>query len=66
MKARQAIGTVLGAAGVLVLLVHLALMIFTDLSKRYHDSEIWILAGVLIAVGGLLLLGSDKRGRSPE
>lgn len=60
-KIRQEIGILLGALGVLSLLAHLVLMIFTDLARRYHASEIWIVVSVLMTVGGLMLLGTDKK-----
>ena len=60
-KIRQEIGVLFGALGVLSLLTHLALMIFTDLARRYHASEIWVVIGVLMTVGGLMLLGTDRK-----
>lgn len=60
-KIRQEIGIVLGTLGALSLLTHLALMIFTDLARRYHASEIWIVVSVLMTVGGLMLLGTGKK-----
>jgi hypothetical protein len=42
--------------GTLFLLLHLGLMMFTDLLKKYHDSEFWMIVGFLPAVVGLLLL----------
>lgn len=55
---RHEIGLVLGLTGTLFLLLHLALMVFTDLALRYHASEIWIGIGSLSAIAGLLLLRS--------
>lgn len=46
------------------MLIHLGLMMFTDLLKRYHDSEFWVIVGFLLAVCGLLLLRADKRDDS--
>ena len=59
---KREIGTILGLIGTLFLLLHLVLMIFTDLARRYHASEFWVVIGFLLAVVGLLLLGSDKTG----
>lgn len=46
--------------GTLFSLVHLALLMFTDLSRRYHGSEIWFAVGFILAIIGLLILGSEK------
>lgn len=62
MVMKREIGTILGLIGTLFLLLHLVLMIFTDLARRYHASEFWVVIGFLLAVVGLLLLGSDKTG----
>ena len=59
---KQKIGTILGLMGTLFLLLHLVLMIFTDLARRYHASEFWVVIGFLLAVAGLLLLSPDQRG----
>lgn len=46
--------------GTLFSLVHLALLMFTDLARRYHGSEIWFVIGFILAIVGLLILGSEK------
>jgi hypothetical protein len=61
MSVKREIGIVLGLTGTLFLLLHLALMMFTDLARRFHDSEAWVVIGVLLAVGGLLILGLDRK-----
>lgn len=61
---KRTIGTILALTGTLFLLLHLGLMMFTDLLKRYHDSEFWVIVGFLLAVCGLLLLRADKRDDS--
>jgi len=60
MSVRHEIGLVLGLTGTLFLLVHLALMVFTDLAQRYHGSEMWIVIGSLSAIAGLLILRSAR------
>jgi len=63
MTMKRTIGTILALTGTLFLLLHLWLMVFTDLLRRYHDSEFWMIVGFLLAVAGLLLMrGADKRG----
>lgn len=57
---KHEIGLVLGLTGTLFLLVHLALMVCTDLALRYHASEMWIAIGSLSAIAGLLILRSAK------
>lgn len=61
MKTKRIIGVVSGVTGVLILLVHLALMMFTDLSKIYHGYELWIGIGFFLAVIGIILIGTDKK-----
>lgn len=61
MSIKRNIGIVLGLIGTLFLLLHLVLMMFTDLARRYHGSEYWAVVGFLIAVAGLLLLGADRK-----
>lgn len=60
MSFKRAIGIVLSLTGTLFSLVHLALLMFTDLSRRYHGSEIWFAVGFILAIIGLLILGSEK------
>ena len=60
MSLKRAIGIVLSLTGTLFSLVHLALLMFTDLARRYHGSEIWFVIGFILAVVGLLILGSEK------
>jgi hypothetical protein len=56
-------GIVLSLTGVLFSLLHIVLLAFTDLSRRYHGSEIWAGIGFVIAIAGLLLLGAVKDDR---
>jgi multisubunit Na+/H+ antiporter MnhG subunit len=60
MNLKRTIGIVLALTGVLFSLLHIALLMFTDLSRRYHGSEIWAGIGFIIAIAGLLLLGMVK------
>ena len=60
MNLKRTAGIVLSFTGTLFLLLHLALMMFTDLPRRYHGSEIWAAVGFIIAIAGMLLLGTVK------
>ena len=51
MSVKREIGIVLGLTGTLFLLLHLALMMFTDLARRFHNSEAWVVIGVLQSSG---------------
>lgn len=63
MNLKRIVGIVLALTGTLFSLLHIALLAFTDLSRRYHGSEIWAAAGFITAVAGLLLLvGAEKDG----
>lgn len=61
MSIKHKIGIVLGLFGTFFLMFHLALMLFPDLARRYHGSEHWVVVSFLIAIAGLLLLGSDRK-----
>ena len=61
MGVKREIGIFLGLTGTLFLLLHLALMMFTDLARRFHNSEAWVVIGILMAAGGLLILGLDGK-----
>ena len=53
-------GIILGLIVTLFLIVHLALLMFTDLTREYHGFGIWIVIVIMAAIAGLLLLGSEK------
>lgn len=57
---KRRVGIVLGLLVSLFLLIHPALLMFTDLTRNYHGFEIWIVIIILTAIAGLYLLGSDK------
>lgn len=58
---RQVIGVVTAVSGVAISMIHLSLMIFTDLSRTYHNNELWVAIGFILAVGGLVLLKTSKK-----
>ena len=57
---KRRVGIILGLTVTLFLIVHLALLMFTDLTRSYHGFGIWIVIGIMTAIAGLLLLGSEK------
>ena len=57
---KRKVGIILGLTVTLFLIVHLALLIFTDLRREYHGFGIWIVIVGMAAIAGLLLLGSEK------
>ncbi len=57
---KRKVGIILGLTVSLFLLVHLALLMFTDLTRSYHGFGIWIVFIILTAIAALCLLGSDK------
>lgn len=60
LSLKNFIGIVLGLTGTLFSLLHLVLMMFTGLGRRYHAAEIWALSGFMMATAGLLLLIGGK------
>ena len=59
-RKKRKVGIVLGLTVTLFLIVHLTLLMFTDLTREYHGFGIWIVIVVMAAIAGLLLLGSEK------
>lgn len=60
---KRLIGIILGLTASLFLVVHMALLMFSDLTREYHGFWIWIVVGVIAAIAGLLLLlGPDNEG----
>ncbi len=60
MNLKNSIGIVMGLIGTLFSLLHLVLMMFAGLGRRYHAAEIWALSGFMPATAGLLLLIAGK------
>lgn len=58
---RQVIGVVTAVSGVALSMIHLSLMIFTDLPRTSHNNELWVAIGFILAVGGLVLLKTGKK-----
>ena len=56
MKTRQVVGIVLGVAGAVISVGHLALMIVFEEREPYHGLQTWVPLGLILAVVGILLL----------
>lgn len=61
LTTRQLIASVTAATGAVISIFHLILMIFTDLPRRYHNNELWIAIGAALALGGIVLLKTDRK-----
>ncbi len=61
MTTTKLIGLVIALIGVIFSFVHLGLMIFTDLSRRYHYYVELVLIGFVLSLAGLLLLGANQK-----
>lgn len=61
LSTRQVIGSVTAVTGTAISIFHLILMIFTDLPRRYHNNELWVAIGFGLALGGLVILKTDKK-----
>lgn len=60
MRIRQTVGIILGVAGVLLSLGHLALMMIFNTQEPYHGFSTWVLLGLALAVTGILLISQDR------
>ena len=60
MSTRQVIGAITGVTGVVISVVHIVLMLFTDVRYRYHGMELWTAVGFALAVVGVLILTTKK------
>lgn len=57
----KSIGLIIALTGVIFSFVHLGLMIFTDLSLRYHYFVELVLIGFVLALAGIVLMGSGQK-----
>lgn len=55
------IGLIVAIIGITFSFVHFGLMIFTDLSLRYHNFVELVLIGVVITLAGIVLLGNYQK-----
>jgi hypothetical protein len=56
MRTRETVGIVMGAAGVLISVGHLVLMMVFNTREPYHGFTTWVLLGLGLAVVGTLLM----------
>jgi drug/metabolite transporter (DMT)-like permease len=61
MSIRRVIGIVTAFAGVAISIGHLVFGIFDRIPEKYHSHQAIVVTGFALAIGGLLLLGTDKR-----
>ena len=61
MTTRQLIGLIVALIGVVFSFVHLAMMILTDSSRRYHYFVELVLVGFVLGLAGLMLLGTNQK-----
>ena len=59
MTTTELIGLIIALIGVTFSLVHLGLMVFSDLSRRYHYFVESVLIGFVLALAGLVLLNAN-------
>lgn len=60
MTMTKLIGLIVALIGVMFSFVHLGLMIFSDLSRRYHYFVELVLIGFVLALAGLVLLNANR------
>lgn len=60
MTPRQIVGIVLGVAGVVISIGHLALMMIFETREPYHGFTTWVMLGLALAVAGILLIRKSE------
>ena len=60
MTTTKLIGLIVALIGIVFSFVHLGLMIFTDLSRRYHYFVELMLIGFVLTLAGVILLGNGQ------
>jgi hypothetical protein len=61
MSTRQVVGIVLAVVGLAISIGHLVFAIFDRIPEKYHSHQAIVVIGFALVIGGLLLLGTDKR-----
>jgi hypothetical protein len=59
MRTQRIVGIVLGVAGVVITIGHLALMMILRTEEPYHGIGTWVPLGLVLAVIGILLIGKN-------
>lgn len=60
---RQKIGIWLGLTGILINAAHFALFFFSDKPEKYHEHELVIGVGIVLALIGVALTIDEKQER---
>ena len=55
------VGIVLAIVGVAISIGHLVFAIFDRIPEKYHSHQAIVVIGFALAIGGLLLLGTNRR-----
>ena len=61
MSTRRITGIVSGITGVAISVGHIALALLDNTPERYHGHEVIVLIGFVLALAGLMLIGTDKQ-----
>ena len=61
MSTRRLVGIVLAIVGVAITIGHLVFAVFDRIPEKYHSHQAIVVIGFGLAIGGLLLLGTNKR-----
>lgn len=60
MTTRRTIGIAAAIVGVAISVGHILLAFVSTTPERYHGHGVIVAIGIVLALGGLLLLGSDR------
>lgn len=55
------VGIVLAIVGIAISIGHLVFAIFDRIPEKYHSHQAIVVTGFALAIGGLLLLGTNRR-----
>jgi drug/metabolite transporter (DMT)-like permease len=61
MRTRRTIGIVAALVGLAISLGHIILAFFSSTPERYHGHEVIVTIGIVLALGGVLLIGTDRQ-----
>lgn len=63
MTLRQKIGITFGVTGILINVAHFLLFFFSERPEKYHDHELVIGFGIVLALVGVALMVDNKQGQ---